>query len=105
LKIRTNDIGSVYNVTGITIAKQKIAHRLEKVYLSANSNYANARTYGIQSAADLYEPSEVYYYKRILCTGEQHMLEQLTLQHLPAPTNLAASNHCQIYSDCRNRQC
>jgi bacillolysin len=54
-KSGTNDIGSVYNVTGITIAKaEKIAYRLESVYLSASSTYANARTYGIQSAVDLY---------------------------------------------------
>jgi bacillolysin len=54
-KSGTNDIGSSYNVTGITIDKAaKIAYRLESVYLSANSTYANARTYGIQSATDLY---------------------------------------------------
>ncbi len=51
----TNDIANVFNVTGITIDKAaKIAYRLETVYLSANSNYANARTFGIQSAIDLY---------------------------------------------------
>jgi bacillolysin len=51
----TNDIGSVYNVTGITMDKAaKIAYRLESVYLTANSNYANARTFGIQSATDIY---------------------------------------------------
>ncbi len=54
-KSGTNDIGSSYNVTGITIDKAaKIAYRLESVYLSANSTYANARTYGIQSATELY---------------------------------------------------
>ncbi len=54
-KSGTNDKGSSYNVTGITIEKaQKIAYRLESVYLTANSNYANARTSGIQSATDLY---------------------------------------------------
>lgn len=54
-KSGTNDIGSAFNVTGITIAKaEKIAYRLESVYLSASSNYSNARTYGIQSAIDLY---------------------------------------------------
>jgi bacillolysin len=54
-KSGTNDIGSAYNVTGITMAKAaKIAFRLESVYLSANSTYANARTYGIQAAIDLY---------------------------------------------------
>ena len=54
-KSGTNDIGSVYNVTGITIAKaEKIAYRMESVYLTANSTYATARTAGIQSAVDLY---------------------------------------------------
>lgn len=54
-KTGTNDIGSSYSVTGITIDKAaKIAYRLESVYLSANSTYANARTYGIQAATDLY---------------------------------------------------
>jgi bacillolysin len=54
-KSGTNDIGSAYNVTGITMDKAaKIAYRLESVYLSANSTYANARTYGIQAATDLY---------------------------------------------------
>ena len=54
-KSGTNDIGSTYNVTGITITKAaKIAYRLESVYLTANSTYASARTSGIQSAIDLY---------------------------------------------------
>jgi Zn-dependent metalloprotease len=54
-KSGTNDIGNSYNVTGINIDKAaKIAYRLESVYLSANSTYANARTYGIQAASDLY---------------------------------------------------
>jgi Zn-dependent metalloprotease/chitodextrinase len=54
-KSGTNDIGSSYNVTGISIDKAaKIAYRLESVYLSANSTFANARTFGIQSAIDLY---------------------------------------------------
>jgi Zn-dependent metalloprotease len=48
-KSGTNDIGNSYNVTGINIDKAaKIAYRLESVYLSANSTYANARTYGIR---------------------------------------------------------
>ncbi len=54
-KSGTNDIGSSYNVTGISIDKAaKIAYRLEATYLSANSTFANARTYGIQAATDLY---------------------------------------------------
>ncbi|MCP2026290.1 Zn-dependent metalloprotease [Flavobacterium sp. HSC-32F16] len=54
-KSGTNDIGSSYNVTGIGIDKAaKIAFRLEDVYLTSNSTFANARTSGIQSAIDLY---------------------------------------------------
>ena len=54
-KSGTNDKGSAYNVTGITIAKAaKIAYRLESVYLTSNATYANARTGGIQAAVDLY---------------------------------------------------
>ncbi|WP_264560080.1 M4 family metallopeptidase [Flavobacterium sp. N2270] len=54
-KSGTNDIGSSYNVTGIGMDKAaNIAYRLESVYLSANSTFANARTYGIQAATDLY---------------------------------------------------
>ncbi|MDX1761312.1 MAG: M4 family metallopeptidase [Christiangramia sp.] len=54
-KSGTNDIGDSYNVNGIGIDKAaQIAYRLESVYLSANSTFANARTYGIQSAIDLY---------------------------------------------------
>ena len=54
-KSGTNDKGSSYAVTGITIAKAaKIAYRLESVYLTANSTYATARTSGIQAAVDLY---------------------------------------------------
>jgi Zn-dependent metalloprotease len=51
----TNDIGSVFNVTGISIDKAaKIAYRTEANYLSANSTFANARTGAIQAATDLY---------------------------------------------------
>jgi bacillolysin len=54
-KSGTNDIGSTYTVTGIGIDKaSNITYRLESQYLSANSTYANARTYGIQAAIDLY---------------------------------------------------
>ena len=62
-KSGTNDIGNSYNVSGISIDKAaKIAYRLENVYLSANATYANARTYGIQAATDLYgagSPEEI----------------------------------------------
>ena len=51
----TNDNGDAYNVTTIGIDKaEKIAYRIESVYMTASSNYANARTYAIQAAQDLY---------------------------------------------------
>jgi len=54
-KSGTNDIGSAYSVTGITIDKAaKIAYRTESLYLTANSTYANGRTYSIQAATELY---------------------------------------------------
>ena len=54
-KTGTNDLGNSYAITGISVDKAaKIAFRLESVYLTSSSTYANARTYGIQSAIDLY---------------------------------------------------
>ncbi|MCF6240502.1 MAG: M4 family metallopeptidase [Bacteroidales bacterium] len=54
-KTGTNDNGNAYSVTGIGIDKAAaIAYRLESVYLSANSQYADARTFAIQAAEDLY---------------------------------------------------
>jgi bacillolysin len=51
----TNDIGSAYTVTGIGIDKAAaIAYRTNTTYLISTSTYANARTYAIQSATDLY---------------------------------------------------
>ena len=51
----TNDVGDVYNVTGIGMLKSaKIAYRAINTYLSANSTFAQARTAMIQSAQDLY---------------------------------------------------
>lgn len=51
----TNDIGSVYSVSAIGIdAAAAIAFRTNTVYLTPSSNYANARTYAIQAATDLY---------------------------------------------------
>lgn len=51
----TNDLGNAYNVTGIGMtAAAAITYRTLSVYLTANSQYADARTYSIQSAIDLY---------------------------------------------------
>ncbi|RDV16322.1 T9SS C-terminal target domain-containing protein [Pontibacter diazotrophicus] len=54
-KSGTNDHGAGYSVAGIGITDAaKIVYRMETVYLTANSGYADARTYAIQSAADLF---------------------------------------------------
>ncbi len=54
-KSGTNDLGNAYSVTGIGIEKAaNIAYRLESVYLSSSSTFANARDFSIQAATDLY---------------------------------------------------
>ncbi len=51
----TNDNGQSYNISGIGIDKAAaIAFRNLTVYLTPSSQYADARTYSIQSATDLY---------------------------------------------------
>jgi Zn-dependent metalloprotease len=51
----TNDLGNAYNVTGLGIDKAAaICYRMNTVYLFPNSVYADARTYAIQAAQDLY---------------------------------------------------
>jgi bacillolysin len=95
-KTGTNDKGSSYSVTGITIDKAaKIAYRLESVYLSSNSNYANARTYGIQSALDLYgagSPEVIATTNAFYAVGIGAAYSASTDTVAPsAPTNLAAA--------------
>ena len=54
-KTGTNDKGSSYSITGIGIDKAaKITYRMESVYMTSSSTFANARIYGIQAATDLY---------------------------------------------------
>lgn len=51
----TNDNGFAYNVSGIGLDKAgAIAYRTLTTYLTSTSTYANARTYSLQAAADLY---------------------------------------------------
>ncbi len=53
----TNDNGANYSVSGIGVSNAaKIAYRNLTVYLTPNSNYADARYYAIQSAIDLFGP-------------------------------------------------
>jgi len=59
----TNDIGNLYNVTGINKSKaSKIVYRAESVYFTATTNYHQARNLTIQAAKDLYgnNSSEVF---------------------------------------------
>ncbi|SHI36783.1 Por secretion system C-terminal sorting domain-containing protein [Hymenobacter daecheongensis DSM 21074] len=54
-KAGTNEGGGVYSVTGVGIdAAAKITYRMESVYMVASSTYAQARSYSIQAATDLY---------------------------------------------------
>ncbi len=51
----TNDLGDNFNVTGLGIANAAaIAYRNLSFYLVSTSQYADARTYAIQSAQDLF---------------------------------------------------
>lgn len=51
----TNDIGSAYDVAGITREKaEKIAFRALTVYMSSGTTYATTRTAAIKAATDLY---------------------------------------------------
>jgi hypothetical protein len=54
-KSGTNEGGNAYSVTGIGIgAAATIAYRAESVYLWPESQYADARTFTIEAASDLY---------------------------------------------------
>ena len=51
----TNDLGNVYNIDGLGIdAAAAICYRMNTFYLVPSSNYAQARTFAIQAAIDLY---------------------------------------------------
>ena len=51
----TNEVGNSFSVSGMGLAAAaKITFRMESVYMVASSTYANARTYSIQAATDLY---------------------------------------------------
>ena len=51
----TNELGNAFSVAGQGLtAAGKITFRMESVYMVASSTYAQARTYSIQAATDLY---------------------------------------------------
>lgn len=50
-----NDNGNTFSVTGQSLSKAAaITYRMNSVYLTSSSQYADARTYSIQAAIDLY---------------------------------------------------
>ena len=54
-KTGTNELGNAFTVTGLGLdAAAKITFRMESVYMIPGSTYANARTYSIQAATDLF---------------------------------------------------
>ena len=54
-KTGTNELGNAYSVAALGLdAAAKITFRMESVYMVASSTYAQARTYSIQAATDLY---------------------------------------------------
>jgi len=58
----TNDFGTAFAVPAIGIDDAaKIAYRLESVYLTSNSQYADAKTYGLLAAADIFGSSSQQY--------------------------------------------
>jgi len=51
----SNELGNAFAVTGLGLdAAAKITFRMESVYMVASSTYAQARTYSIQAATDLF---------------------------------------------------
>ena len=96
----TNDNGSVYNVAAIGIEKaEKIAYRVESVYMTASSNYANARTFAIQAAKDLYgagSQEEISVTNAMYAIGVGAAYASSTDTQAPTvPTNLVSSNITQ----------
>ena len=54
-KTGTNELGNAFTVAGLGLdAAAKITFRMESVYMIPGSTYANARTYSIQAATDLF---------------------------------------------------
>ncbi len=93
-KSGTNDNGDSYSVAGIGIDKAAaISYRLESVYLSSSSQYAAARTYGIQAAEDLYGADSA---EAVATTNAFYAVgigsEYVQTCSLGAPSNLASSS-------------
>ncbi|WP_300672731.1 M4 family metallopeptidase [Soonwooa sp.] len=96
-KTGTNDLGNSYDVTGIGWEKaEKLVYKLETEYLTANSNYKNARDYAIEVAKALYgvnSPEMIAVQNAFFAVGVG--VKYLTTPDTTPPTiptNLTASN-------------
>ena len=94
-----NDNGDAYSVSGISIQKaEQIAYRTESVYMTASSQYADARILSTQSAVDLYgagsnEVIQVTNAMYAIGVGDAYEGSvELDTEAPTAPANLAANN-------------
>jgi len=90
----TNDNNDAYSVSAVGIdAASAIAYRLESVYLVSSSQYADARTGGIQAAIDLFGAGSA---EEIAVTNAWYAVglgdEYVQTCALAAPSNLGSSN-------------
>lgn len=96
-KSGTNDLGNIYNVTGIGFIKSaKIIYRLETSYLTSTSTYDNVKTYAIQSAKDIFgadSPEAIATQNALYAVGLGTAYTANTADTVApsAPTNLVAS--------------
>ncbi|OFX68035.1 MAG: hypothetical protein A2X14_08430 [Bacteroidetes bacterium GWD2_33_33] len=95
----TNDNGNSYNISAIGIDKaEKITYRIESVYMTSSSTYANARTFAIQSAIDLYgagSAEEIAVTNAMYAVGVGSAYVSTDTQAPTAPTNLASASIAQ----------
>lgn len=84
-KTGANDFGESYSVAGIGIEKAaQIVWRMQSVYLGPNSQYVNARTFGIQSAIDLFGANS----NEVQQTSEAWKAVGVYSNDIAAPSNL-----------------
>ncbi|MCB2196941.1 MAG: M4 family metallopeptidase [Bacteroidetes bacterium] len=93
-----NDNGDAYSVSPIGIEKaEQIAYRTESVYMTASSQYADARVLTIQAAEDLYgvgsyEVIQVTNAMYAIGVGDEYSGGTTDTEAPTAPANLTASN-------------
>jgi len=94
-----NDNGDAYSVSGIGIQKaEQIAYRVESYYMTSSSQYADARTYSIQAAIDLYgagSQEEISVTNAMYAIGVGDAYEgggEVDTEAPTVPSNLTANN-------------